>query len=395
MVADFADLGRQRGERVGGLLREMVETIERVANEREVDLDEYVDLARETMAGVPDRHLAEFEGMVDAVGIDEERLALYGFASSDLASDISDAADGDEDPADDPEGCTNVVVSGDRTADGRPLILKNRDISARGIRPQGLFEQPPIDDYHGFISLTTCGEAFVFQGVNERGLVAANTFVDAEDEDVSRAGRIRNGVLVRRVLEECTDVADARALVADLDVNRVRGLTLALADERDAALIELDGEQDESRPAEGSVIVRTNHFPADEDAGGESSRARLARARELADDLPDVVGVDDLFGIARDHENGPGPNSICRHPTDDDGPLALGRSTTVSTAVFRGGESAFRGIVGNGCGSEPERYAYGEDHPDALLTGDRWRELVGGRTVDRGASESARAAQSR
>jgi hypothetical protein len=279
---------------------------------------------------------------------------VYAFALSDVTSDVT-GEEGED------EGCTNAVVGPDRSADGAPLVLKNRDISARGLRPQTVLEVPPMGGNHGFLTLSTAGSVFVFQGVNDAGLVAANTFVDRAREAVDTADRLRNGVLVRRVLEECADVEQALAFVGDRPINRSKGLTLSLADGGDARLLELDPQADGIREVgESGVVGRTNHFPGVSDPEEDDSTVfRLRRERQLVADLPAAVGPEDLLDVATDHRNGPGPNSICRHHVDTAGdPHSLGQSTTVGTTVYRGGEAAMLSVVGNPCRSDPHRYRF-------------------------------------
>jgi hypothetical protein len=345
-----------------------IDTLTDLLAEHVIDRDPYDEQARRKLNGLPERYREEFHGTADALPVSAENLRLYMFALGDITDAIAD----NNSPAD---GCTNVLVAGERTVHGHPLICKNRDISGAGIRPQAAVTYPTIGDRHGFATISTCGSVLVFQGVNDAGLVAANTFVNV-DTDTGTEQEVLNGVLVRRILEECSTVADARAFVAKRPLDQIQGLTLALADATDATMLEIDPLAAEVRTISGPVAVRTNHFVGARPDDRESTAMRFARARELADDLSGEVNRTGLFAAAGDHHNGPGPNSICRHGSDDSGPYRLANSTTVSTTVFRGGATTYHGLIGNPCRSSLAELAVGGTIPDDLRTGQRWRGTV-------------------
>jgi hypothetical protein len=350
MTERFHELGRERADQHRQAVTSAVHELLTLIDERGFEIDDYTEKANAILSNVPDRHRAEFDGILEELSVSADELAVYMFALADITSDLTGGDGGGEE-------CTNAIVDASRSAHGVPLVLKNRDISADGLRPQAILETPPIDGYHGFLTVTTACSAFVFQGVNDAGLVAANTFVDRAREDVDPADRLRNGVLVRRILEECDTVADARALVEAQPVELSKGLTLSLADEAEAQLLEIDPRSATIRALDGDVIPRTNHFPAEGDGDDDSSAYRLKRSRELVSDFDERVSTDDLFDVATDHRNGPGPNSICRHAVNEhNDPHALSQSTTVSTSVYRGGTPAVDVVVGNPCESSPHRY---------------------------------------
>lgn len=353
-------------------MTDAVGTLTDLLEEHDVDREEFDEQATRKLDGLPERYQEEFRGMVDALPVSATDLRLYAFAIGDATNAIADT-----NPL--AEGCTNVVVAGERTADGHPLVLKNRDVSGGGLRPQAVVTYPGDGGLHGFATVSTCGTVLVFQGVNDAGLVAANTFVNV-DTDTPTEQVVLNGVLVRRILEECATVAEARAFVAERRLDRIQGLTLALADETDAVMCEIDPLAPEIRSVSGSVVARTNHYVraarGDEPDEMASTAIRFARMRDLADDLPDTVTRSDLFAVAEDHQNGPGPNSVCRHGGESTGPYRLDQSTTISTTVYRGGTKTSFGTVGAPCESSPIELSPSGPVPDELRTGRYWQETV-------------------
>ena len=368
--SEFVEIGRERANQEQEAITWAVDELENLVEEREFDVEPYLEQSERVLEGIPDRHRAEFRGFAEALSVSDDSLAVYMFALSDVTDELAE----DDDPAHAHahEGCTNFVVPASRTADGAPLLLKNRDISASGLRPQALVEYPPIGGDHGFISLSTCGSLFVYHGVNDAGLAAANTYVSADRDDRSEGEKTESGIIIRRILEGCSDVEEARKYIANLSIDLVQGLTVSLADESNSALLELDADAEVVREVDGTVLTRTNHFPSEGETDDESSRRRFARAEGLADALPNDVTVSDLFTVAADHRHGRSPDSICRHPNEADDAYHLSQSLTVSSMVYRGGERACYGLVGSPCQSGYSKYAMGDDHCDDVLSGASW-----------------------
>lgn len=368
-MTTYRDVGRRRADREEDAVVTAVDTLTGLLAEHDIDREPYDEQAARKVEGLPERYREEFRGMATALPVSGEDLRLYMLAFSDVTDTIADA----DSPA---EGCTNVVVAGERTTYGQPLVLKNRDVTGAGLRPQAAVTYPEIGDRHGFATVSTCGSVLVFQGVNDAGLVAANTFVNV-NTDTPTEKEILNGVLVRRILEECATVADARAFLAECQLDRIQGLTLSLADETDAAMCEIDPLAAEIHPVSGPVAVRTNHYigTGDEPDDEASTAERFARVNELANGFPKAVERTDLLAAAGDHENGPGPDSICRHGGDA-GPYRLDQSTTVGTTIYRGGTPTCYGLVGNPCRSSPTKISIDGSVPEDLQTGRRWRRMV-------------------
>lgn len=354
---DVLDAFRRFGRARGRANREPIESaVGRLTAElasHGVDRGSIATAAEAVEASIPRRHREEVAGVASAVFVPESDLKTYVFGASEFRDAL--AADRAPGPG---EGCSNVMVPADRSATGAPLLLKNRDVKSRGVRPQVILEAPGLGPYNGFLTVTTAGSVFVYQGVNEAGLAAANTFVDERIEDVPAEERLRNGIVVRDLLERCDTVDGAVDRVSALPTDRSKGLVLFLADGTDAEVLEIDPAGDRVERVADGVTARTNHFPGDAgDDGGRSSVRRLERLRELIDGLPSTASPESLDRIARDHRGGPGPNSVCRHPTAGDrDPNTHTESTTVSSAVFVGGTGRMRAAPGFPCERRPVGY---------------------------------------
>lgn len=383
------EFGRQRAYRERVPVLEIVETLEGIVEREDVYRDDHVKTAEAAYRGVPKRYQDEIDGMIDGLPITRSSALLYMFRTSDVVEEaigednedggeVDDHDEGGHDAGPAGEGCTIAIVAPEASAVDAPLLLKVRDVKAKGLQPQTIVERPATDDHHGFVSLSTSMTPAVFQGVNDHGLAAANSFVDLADEDLEESEYLRNGILIRRILEECASVDEATELAENVPVERSKGLNLFVVDEDEAATLELDPDAAERRLYDDSILVRANHYPSREAAIYPSSEKRYERACEIVDEVGDPVSIDDLEGFARDHRNGPGPDSICRHSSaTPDTVEAQSESTTVSMSVFIGGETSFRGTFGNACKNDILDVKYGADRFEDLASGVRWRATVG------------------
>ncbi|MFP8955424.1 C45 family autoproteolytic acyltransferase/hydrolase [Natrialbaceae archaeon A-CW3] len=381
-VDGFADQARRRAETEREAVEWAIDELERVIDEQDVDLEPMLEYAHRSRESLPDRHRRAYETMAEVFDIDREVYDVYVLAYAELCEEL---AEGDGRSEKNPMGCTNALVDpstivseagADTEGPTAPLVLKNRDIAGRGTRPKSIVEQPPIDDYYGFLAVDTCGTISIFNGVNDQGLVAANTYIDCEREDVEPEANLRNGTVIRTLLEECATVDEARAQLESYPTRRLSGQTLFLADATDTALLEVDPVTERITVDDDPIVTRTNHFVHSSSTQTESSTERRTRALEMLESV-DRFDRDELWSLAQDHANGPGDNSICRHPEPEtDEPHAFGQLTTASTAIFEGGSPVVEVGIGNPCAAERTRCAFGEAIPADLRTGQRWLERL-------------------
>lgn len=379
----FAKQARRRAETERGAVEWAIDELTRVIDQQGVDLDPLLEYARRSQESLPDRHLRAYETMADVFDVDSDVYTLYVFAYAELCEELAEGTGRSEK---NPKGCTNALVAPSKlkpdagfdseASRSGPFVLKNRDIAGRGTRPKSVIEQPPIDDYYGFLTVDTCGTISTFKGVNDRGFVAANTYIDSTRDDIDPEEQLRNGTVIRQLLEECATVDKARDRLESTPTRRLCGQTLFLADGTDTALLEIDPVTEGITVDDAPVVTRTNHFVNSASTRTESSTKRRERALELLAGS-ERLGREDLWALARDHANGPGDESICRHPEPEtDRPHAFGQLTTASTTLFEGGSPVIELRMGNPCGAERTRCAFGEAIPDDLRTGQRWLDRL-------------------
>jgi isopenicillin-N N-acyltransferase like protein len=274
----------------------------------------------------------ELDGAAEGAGLDP--LAVFAASVEELA------------PAEAPTGCSDVVVTGARTADGHLLVGHTNDLYA--------------EDEDGIVAVEwrVPGEPVVFTlgsgpwisvGWNDAGLSVTGNEVSPNDERVGipRLLQVRD-VLTRRTLDEAVDASlhPARASAYNWVLAHVDGSAANVEASATSAGID--------EPGPGGFLAHTNHYDRADMRGFEragvyeSSCVRLDRARELA--AGDGFTVERLREALSDHENG--ENAICRH---GDEPKAV-KTVFWCIADVTAGEITYG--RGNPCDSTAQVYTF-------------------------------------
>lgn len=151
--------------------------------------------------------------------------------------------------------CTIAVISGRATADGRPLLWKNRDVA----------EQDNIVRFyagrvHAYLGLSNAGVADkIYAGLNSAGLAIVN----AVSTDLAGTGESENGIFIKRILEECATVDEVEALLAATNgAGRKTQANFGVIDARGRGAIFETGNRSSVRfdadAAPSGFLVRTN-----------------------------------------------------------------------------------------------------------------------------------------
>lgn len=109
--------------------------------------------------------------------------------------------------------CTSIIVAGKATADGRPVMFKNRDTDCLDNR---------VERYQGkkyaFIGLVNapCKTGEVWTGINEAGFCIMNTAsYNIKNDNVSYKKMDKEGVLMFEALGSCATVNEFRAFLKE------------------------------------------------------------------------------------------------------------------------------------------------------------------------------------
>jgi hypothetical protein len=321
---DHAEAGRRIGTETAAAMRRMVEETafdpELVARYRAVTVEHLPWVVE------------ELDGAAEGAGL--EPLAVFAASIEELA------------PAEAPTGCSDLVVTGARTADGHLLVAHTNDLYAEDEDEIVAIEwrvpgQP--------VAFTLGSGPWISVGWNDAGLSVTGNEVSPNDERVGipRLLQVRD-VLTRRRLEEAID--------ASLHPARASAYNWVLAHpDGGAANVEASATSAVTEePGPDGFLAHTNHYAQDDmrrferPGDYEGSCARLDRARELA--VGDGFTVERLREVLSDHENG--ESSICRH---GDQPKAV-KTVFWCVADVTAGEITYG--RGNPCDSEAQVYRF-------------------------------------
>lgn len=266
--------------------------------------------------------LEMLRGIADALALEWDPFFRYTIASY-LEDRTMGSAYG--------QGCTTWAAAGPLTQDGAPILVKNRDYRPTHQPLQCLARARPAQGYR-YAYVTSAGSPGVFSsGMNEAGLVVADTHVASLDMG---PGVARYSVEMA-LLEHHNSV---RSALDYLETGPHMGDgTLVLADAAgDMAVFETGHTHHGIVRSRGGFVVSTNHFvtdqlrnqwvdrsPAELRCNSEGRHARVTAALRAARGQVNAGWAQQLMA-----SHGIPQEAICRHPDLDP------RSATISTVLY-------------------------------------------------------------
>lgn len=157
--------------------------------------------------------------------------------------------------------CSALMVEGERSKTGGPLLGRNLDYPSLGyIHEYSLVTVYRPTGKRAFVSLGFPGLVGCLSGMNDAGLSVAVLEVMAARDGESRFDPkgIPYALCFRRVLEECATIDEAKALMEKLP--RTTMLNMVVADKDRVGTFEITPKTVVFRPAEKGVCSCTNHF---------------------------------------------------------------------------------------------------------------------------------------
>jgi len=276
--------------------------------------------------------IGEFDGMLEASGLPEDRFTSYYYGrTAPLAG-----------------GCTNIAASAEAAAGGTTLVACNYDwayadlrwCEARLVAPAG--EPRRIGYTHHW--------GGVCDVMNEEGL----TVCIASLPPIKPTGPgLQWHIVVDLVVSRCRTASEAAHLICG--VPHVRSLSYLIADATTARLVEASAARAAIVEPQAGILVATNHrLGEEEDAGarGSFSVVRRRRALELLRPVVGRIGPEDLRRVLADHEGG-----ICAGDHDDirGRPSQHGRSGTIWSLLAAPAERTMQVAPGHPCTTPFER----------------------------------------
>jgi len=327
-------MGQQHGRQVGGLRPRIAAAIEARLGQIERDADARFEAlfqeTRELLQEIDTPLLALIRGQAEALEFEFDTLLRYDLVTylrDELVTRRPLAA----------EGCTTWAAAGSATADGQPILVKNRDNRLGHLSlPELLSRQVVIratpDEGFRYVCVSSAGGPGVsVAGINQAGLSVADTHVMSTDLGPG----LPDYALMMHILEAHDSVSSAVGYL--LSVPRLGRNNLILADARGHLAVFEIGHRGYGLVETGDgSLVNTNHFVSSElrDCFVEINSSRTKgnsfhRYDKVTSELTAAFGKINVLFAQRLMATHDGPlASICRHP-------AAGNDVvTLSTSIF-------------------------------------------------------------
>jgi predicted choloylglycine hydrolase len=202
----------------------------------------------------PPDYRKEFEALVKHSGLDRE-LLVAGNTMFDLKQDLGHLF-----------GCSAFIVEAERSKTGRPIFGRNMDYLSLGYLHQySLVTVYRPRGKHAFAAVGYPGLVGCLSGINDAGLaltVLETTGAREGEGPVFNPEGIPFALCYRRLLENCTTVAEAEKLLRSL--KRTTTNNLAVCDKNSAAVFEITPSRVVVRKPQKGAVCCTNHFCAEE-----------------------------------------------------------------------------------------------------------------------------------
>ncbi len=196
----------------------------------------------------------------------------------------------------------------------KTLLFKNRDRADMGHKDD-LFYDVDCFGVRG-IDVVTGQVAGLAIGVNRHGLAAANTHVRNTNDPSYH-------LLTEQILMFAKDAEDGLKLVVDhlKQGRKYQWGNIVLADSDSVLVIEIAGADHSMEWSQRKVLRTSHHIMLDTDdtlraelGDSEIYQASVKRMERGYDLMKHVTGPGDVFVLLKDHGDGEGQSSLCRHP---------------------------------------------------------------------------------
>ncbi len=275
-------------------------------------------------------HIEELQGLADGCGISFEDLVLYN-----LYKHVPS-----------PDECTVMIALPPATANGNVLFLKNSDKVGGGelvgpnfyeYKEVNVLLDLTLDGGNRIVAVAAAGSLGAKMGLNDKGVAVGTNIARTEElrERKAKLTTIRaidRAQLAREALERSSAV-DAAEWVISRVVRNPMGTpgNMQFVDKDQAIIIECSYDRYAIEVVKEGVAARSNSFVLLKELNqwdDVSSHARYVRAQQLMRENFGKITADSMRSFSVDHENGPGPNSICRHGSH------YSEETSLSAAVI-------------------------------------------------------------
>ncbi len=229
------------------------------------------------------------------------------------------------------DGCTVMMAIGSAGHNGNTLFMKNSDQvgndSMVGPNFEGNKEIYVIqivspDEGNRMIGVSAAGRTGIKVGVNDKGVATGSNIARTVEfrerkMDISQVRASDRTQLMRQGLEK-DNAYDAASMVSRLLLENPTSTpgNIEFADSTEGIIIEGSYTHQAIDVVRDDIAARANRFQLLEYTNmpeDVSSVCRYQRCRQLLEENAGNLTLEKMMEFSRDHANGPGPNSICRH----------------------------------------------------------------------------------
>ena len=282
------EMGIQQGKLVGKIVAPLLSFPKKFLKRNRMDAGWplVVGISKLLLQRVGKGHQQEMQAVVRAAGLDGDALAV-----ANTMLELRRLG-----------GCSTLIVEKPRSKTGGVLFGRNLDFPPMGIldkyglviiyRPQGK---------HAFAAVGFPGLLGVVSGMNDAGLAVATLDVYRSKDGSPMFNPLGTPMMFtfRRILEECTTVKEAEAVLRK--AKHTTWMNLAVCDKNSAAVFELTPKTVVVRKPAGHLLSCTNHFRSPQLC--VSKQCRRFEALSKSANL-EKLGVKELAGFLHDANQG-------------------------------------------------------------------------------------------
>lgn len=242
------EMGRQQAALVADAARHLVAYPKELLSVigRQDRWPDFVHMGQAMLPQFPKDHRAELEAFAEKSGCGRDPLVGLNTMLDTYRGGL---------------GCSSLMVDPKRSATGGPLFGRNLDFVTLGkLYHYSLLTVYRPENKHAFASVTFPGLFGCLSGINDAGLALAvhEVYASGDGGPTFDAEGVPYALMSRRVLEECTSVAEARDLIRSM--KRTTLLNLAVCDRTGGAVLEITPRQVAFRRGVDGLCACTNHF---------------------------------------------------------------------------------------------------------------------------------------
>ncbi len=329
-------MGYQHGRQVKPLRPQIIKAIETrfVQLEQDGSDEAFEILVRETRQVLETTDPATVDiirGLANGLDLEFDRVFRYNLIAFLRDALVVGRHGVDNKRSEEVEGCTTWAATGSATANGQPILAKNRDYRMEHLPLQMVVRAQPATGYR-YTYVTSAGSPGVFvAGMNETGLAIVDTHVSSTDVGPGLPAY----ALSMHILEEHRTVRSALAYLQSAP--RLGRNNLLLADAvGDMALFEIGHYHSAILEAKADLLINTNHFSSptmqpffvdmQPRALQGNSFQRYQKVKEELAKMYGQINVTLAKQLMATHSDSLA--SICRHPSPGS------NTSTISATLF-------------------------------------------------------------